>query len=247
MSLRVHLAPHRARLGIVLACLGLLTGCQSFTTASTTPRLRVIDLSADAGALDIYQGGHAIAYNLGYGTVTSYIALTPGSSITTVVPAGSRQILSSAKAAFVAGGQYTLLIHSSLASLQQSFLADQPTAIGASVRVIHQAERNGAVDLYLVPDGRRIASTMAVALHLAPGVVTAYLPVPEGIGTAIVLPAGTRPSAASLALHTGRQIDYTHGSARTLILLDAPPTVARSLNVIETVDGETPNPIDPKM
>ncbi len=240
MPPRTHLELRPPQRWLSLAFLMLLTGCQSLSTASS-PRLRVIDLSADAGTLDIYQGAHALAYNLVYGNVTSYVTLAPGTITTTVVPAGSKQTISAEKTTLVPGSQYTLLLHGQLAALRQTLLIDQaptqPASVGPMVRFLHQAERTGPVDIYFVPAGTRLSARSTVLITLPSGVTTGYLPVPAGAGTVMILPAGTRP-ASSLALHTSRQVEYLPGSARTMILLDASPTLARSLDVIEADDLE---------
>ena len=238
MLLPSNLARRASHLATLLSCLLLTTGCQNFQTGSSTVRLRVIDLSADAGALDVYRGGHGVAFNLDYGSVTSYVAVRPGVAGTIVAHAGSHQTLSAANATLLPGSQYTLLVSSPLASLQQTLLTDQPPTSSPSIRLVHQAERTGPVDVYLVPAGHRLASLTPIAINLAPGAVTSYLPVSEGICAAIILPAGTHPSTGTAALHTGRRMEYLHGAAHTLILLDASPTLAHGLDVIETLDTE---------
>jgi hypothetical protein len=232
-------APAR-RLFVLGLCLASLAGCQSLGGSSSLARLRVIDLSADAGAVDIYyQGNNAIAYNLSYGAVTSYVPIAPGGYTMTVDLAGSKQALSAVKGVFSAGGQYTVLIHSPAASMQQLILADQVplAASGPYLRFVHQAVRSGAVDVYCVPAGQRLASAIPVVTNLAPGTSTGYLAIPAGTCTAVMLPAGATPSSSAIALHTGTQIDYASGSARSLILLDAQPSLTGGMQVIATVDA----------
>ena len=45
-------------------------------------QLRVVDASPDAPGLDVYQGSSALAYNLGLGTITSYVPIGAGQGIT---------------------------------------------------------------------------------------------------------------------------------------------------------------------
>ena len=232
------------RVGTAGLLLLLSAGCQSFRTPASFARVRVVDLSADAGPVDVYEGNNAVAYNLTYGTVTSYVTALPGSSSLTVDVAGSRQVLASTKGTFRAGGLYTVLVNHSAASLQPMVLADAPVASAAgvpSVRLIHQAARMGAVDVYLVPAGRRLPSVTPIVTNLAPGASTGYLPVPASVCTAVVLPAGTVPTASTVAVHLGAQIDYATGTARSLILLDTAPLEPLGLQVLATVDGEPGN------
>lgn len=225
----------------------LLTGCQSLSSTASFARVRVIDISPDAPPVDIYQGNEAVAYNLSYGTVTSYVPITPGGSVFTVNSAGSRQVLSSIVGTFSAGTQYTVLVSNPASSLQQLILTDRglPSASGAKpaplVRFLHQAARASAVDVYLVPAGQRLTSATPVVTNLQPGSATEYLSVPNCTCTAVMLPAGTAPSVSAIAAHAGAHITYAIGSARTMILLDAPPASSSGLQVVTTMDAEPLN------
>ena len=212
-----------ARFAIAALCLAALTGCQSLSTSSSMARVRIVDLSPDAGPLDIYQGKVALAYNLSYGTVTSYIPETAGVSTLTVSPAGSRQVLATAKATFAGGAQYTVVVNHAAARLQPEVLRDlpaQPLSEVPSVRFLHDAAQTGAVDVYLVRPGPHAASLSPIVENLVPGASSGYLALPPGVGSIVILPAGTAPSMAVFAAHTGTQRDYKAGSARTFILLD---------------------------
>lgn len=219
----------------------MLAGCQSFSSASSFAHVRVIEVSPDTPAVDIYKGNNAVAYNLSFGTITSYVPITPGNYTMTVDSAGSRQVLSSVKGAFSAGMNYTVLVGNSAANLEQLILADQGQPLqpaAPSIRLINQAALSGAVDVYLVPAGQRITSVSPVATNLAFGVHTGYLPVAAGKSTVIMLPAGTVPTGTAAAVHTGVQADYVSGSARTLILLDQQPATSPSLQVITAMDAD---------
>ena len=230
--------------GLAAISLVMLAGCQSLGTRSSLARMRVVNLSPDTGMVDIYQGNTAVAYNLSYGAVTSYVPLAPGTSTITVDLAGSKQVLASAPSNFVAGAQYTLLINDSVTNLQPNILADPVPAASTNaplVRFIHQAAAAGAVDIYIVPAGQRLTATRLVITNLAPGAATSYLPVPCGRCAAVMLPAGTAPSAATVAIHTGIQIDYSAGSVRSLILTDGRSPLSSGLQVIAAIDREPDN------
>jgi hypothetical protein len=228
-----------------LLCLSVITGCQNFSSSSTSARVRVIDVSSDTPPVDVYQGNNAVAYNLSFGTVTSYVPVTPGTTGLTVTTAGTHQVLSAIEGSFNTATQYTLLVSNPIANLQQTVLIDRPqpaaprsTSTAPSVRFIHQATQMGAVDIYLVPAGHRITAVNPIATNLLPGANTPYLPVPACTCTAVMLPAGTVPSAATSTAHAGTQITYANGSARTLILLDPQPTATSGPQVIAAIDTE---------
>jgi len=76
------------RLSMAAALCALLTGCQGIQMG--TAQLRVIDASADAGALDTYGNSQGLAYSLGYGSLTSYMPTTPGQQIQEALRAASQ-------------------------------------------------------------------------------------------------------------------------------------------------------------
>lgn len=238
-----QLARRTTRTAALGLCLAFLAGCQSLSNTNSFARVRVIDLSPDAPALDVYQENNAVAYNLSFGTVTSYVPVAPGVSTFTIAPSGSRQVLSSVKGTFHAGTLYTVLVNSSLATMQPVLLTDHgpmsavPEEPTSSVRLINQAPRSGPVDVYLVPAGQRITSVNPLVTNLAPGSNTGYLAVPACTCAAVMLPAGTVP-AARLASHIEAQTSYASDMARTLILLDSPPTSASGMQVISTIDTD---------
>jgi hypothetical protein len=108
------------RLAATLAILATatLTGCQAIVSTEPQSQVRIIHATPDASGLDIYQGPNALAFNLGFGTVTSYIPLSPGTYTINADTAGSKQALSSAKTTFAASTQYTVLIGNTVGSLQ---------------------------------------------------------------------------------------------------------------------------------
>ena len=72
---------HLDRRSAALALLGVmltLTGCQAIVSSAPEAHVRIIHATPDTPGLDIYQGPNVLAYNLGFGTVTSYIPLSPG-------------------------------------------------------------------------------------------------------------------------------------------------------------------------
>jgi hypothetical protein len=214
-----------------------LVGCQSFTSASSYARVRVIDLASDVPAVDIYHGTNAVAYNLSFGTVTSYVPVLPGTYALTVDAAGAKQVLSTLKGTLTAGGQYTMLINGTAANLQQALLTDLQEQPGPAIRFIHQAPLAGPVDVYVVPTGQRLSATTPIVTSLSDGVATTYLPVPLGNSAIVLLPAGTTPSAAA-AIHSGKQTHYASRVARTLILIDGQPSSASSVQVITATDSD---------
>jgi hypothetical protein len=242
-----HLDCLAARLIVAVAILGTLTGCQAIVSSAPEAHVRIINATPDAPRLDLYQDSNALAFNLDFGTVTSYIQLSPGAYNITANTAGTRQILSTAKATFTTAGQYTVLIGNTANSLQQLTLADQsqPAPPGqTALRFINQATRAGAVDVYLVPAGQKVNAVTPLVTGIAFAANTGYVNVPIGTYSIAILPAGTLPSSTTIAPYTGPQVTYAAGAARTIILIDSPIVATPGLRVITANDFDPPGTID---
>jgi hypothetical protein len=247
MSKAFHLDRPAPRLVAAIAILGTLTGCQAIVSSTPQAHVRIINATPDAPRLDLYQDSNALAFNLDFGTVTSYIQLAPGAYNITANTAGTRQVLSTAKTTFATAGQYTVLIGNTASSLQQATLADQsqPAPPGqTALRFINQATRAGAVDIYLVPAGQKINAVNPLVTGIAFGANTGYINLPIGTYSLAMLPAGTVPSSTTIATYTGPQVTYSAGAARTIILIDPPLLTAPGIKVITANDFDPPSTID---
>jgi hypothetical protein len=242
-----HLDRPAARLIAAIAILGTLTGCQAIVSSAPEAHVRIINATPDAPRLDFYQDSNALAFNLDFGTVTSYIQLAPGAYNITANTAGTRQVLSTAKTSFTTSGQYTVLIGNAAANLQQLTLADQsqPAPPGqTALRFINQATRGGAVDIYLVPAGQKINAVTPLVTGIAFGTNTGYVNVPIGTYSLAMLSAGTIPTSTTLATYAGPQVTYAAGAARTIILIDPPLVTAPGIRVITANDFDPPGTVD---
>ncbi len=241
----LHLGSLTARLAAALAVLGTvaLTGCQAIGNPAPEAQVRIIHATPDAPGLDIYQGPNALAFNLGFGTVTSYIPLTPGIYTINADTAGSKQTVSSAKATFAASTQYTVLIGNSVTNPQQFTLTDQSQAAPAgqiALRFINQATRSSAVDIYLVPAGQKAAAIAPLVTGVVFGTNTGYLNVPAGIYSIIMVLTGSVPANGAITAYTGPQVTYSAGAARTIILIDQQLVTTPGLQVITADDFDSP-------
>ena len=220
-----------------------LAGCQGIAGIQPVSEVRVIDVSPDAPALDIYQNSPqssaAMLYNIGFGTVSSYIPVAAGASTQAATIAGTQQQLATVRGNFLTGSQYTLLTGNIAASLQMTVLKDQSYAAPTgqvALRFLDQATRIGAVDIYLVPRGSALAKVAPVDTGLSFGSNTGYIDAPSGTYSIVVLPAGTIPTSATSPIYTGSRMSYPSGSAHTILLIDQQPVAAPGLQVITADD-----------
>ena len=221
----------------------MLSGCQAVVSSPSASQLRVIAASPDAPGLDMYENGSIIAYNLGFGTVTSYISTDPGTFTIAADIAGSKTSLVSAKGTFAASNQYTVLLGNSAANLQELILKDQAQAAPSgqiSLRFIDQATRIGAIDIYLVPQGQKFTAVTPLITNVSFPTNTGYLNVPTGTYTLVIVPAGTVPTSMTVVTYTGAQVTYAGGSVTTVVLIDQQLVTTPGLQVITAPDYVSP-------
>ncbi|MGA7157586.1 MAG: DUF4397 domain-containing protein [Acidobacteriaceae bacterium] len=214
---------------MLLAALSL-SGCQGISINSA--QLRVIDASPDAGVIDSYQNSSALAYNLAFGTMTTYIPMAPGPYTLAAEKAGTRQTLVTGNETLAAGKQYTQIIGAGLANLHQTILLDQSTPAPAgqvALRVVNETTRAGAVDVYLVPmteGSSKAMSASPLAFGLPASANTGYITMPEGTYAIDVVAAGTPLTSSTVTLLSGPQLEYASGAVRTIVLIDQETSAA---------------------
>jgi hypothetical protein len=123
--------------------------------------------------------------------------------------------------------------------LHETILQDatQPAPAGqVSFRLLNEATRTGAVDVYLVPDSGKLSTTLPLVTGLSFGSPTAYLTVPAGTYAVDVVAAGTLPTSAAPKLLSDRQIAYDSGAVRTVVLIDGRMATAGNLQAIVADD-----------
>lgn len=243
MRLTHHLAQRTTRLAALSLLVLALAGCQSIAGTQSVSQIRFIHASPDAPAIDLYQNptpaAQASLYNVGFGTVSSYMMLAPGAYTHAAFTAGTQQQLATVRGAFSAGGQYTVLAANIAANLQMTVLKDQATPAPAgqvALRFLGESTRSAPVDLYLLPSGATLTGLAPVATGVGFGVNTGYLNVPGNTYSIVALPAGSAASAASVPVFTGSQTPYAAGSVRTILLIDQQPLTAAGLQLITADD-----------
>lgn len=218
------------------------SGCQGITGSTSYAQIRYIDASIDAGGLDMYMSGTAVAYNLGFGTITSYIPVNPATYTINVDTAGTKQVLASARASLANNRQYTVLVGNVVASLGATVLTDQsqPAPSGQiALRFIDQSTAVGAVDLYMVPAGTAVTAVNPLQTGMVFNTNTGYLNIPVGTYTLYIVNNGTPLTSTTTTLYTGAATAYPQGSARTIVLLDRQLVTTPALNVITANDYDS--------
>jgi hypothetical protein len=243
---RFQLALHTSRLAVLAVLVAGLAGCQGIAGIQPVSQVRVIDVSPDSPALDIYQSSPqssaAELYNVGFGAVSSYLPVAAGAFTHAAYNAGTQQQLAVVHGTFAVGSQYTILVGNTAASLQMTVLKDHayPAPAGqVAVRFLDQATHAGTVDVYLVPPRTSLSHVSPIDTGLSFTSNTGYIDAPSGSYSIVVVPAGTIPTSSTAPLYTGSRTSYASGSAHTIILIDQQPPGSAGLQVITATDYDS--------
>ncbi len=242
---RTWILPKMGRPGLLAlgSAMLLLSGCQAVVSSANGSQVRVIQAAPNATGIDMYVNASILAYNLGYGSVTSYVPVNPGTYMVSADTAGTKQSLANAKSTLATGSQYTVLLGSASANLQELILQDQSQSAPSgqiALRFIDQASVIGALDVYLVPAGAKFTSVTPVLTDLTFGNTPTYLNVPTGAYTIVIVPTGTLPTSSTVATYTGAQVSYSGGSATTIVLVNQQLVTTPGLQVISATDYVSP-------
>lgn len=241
-------SPFGRRLATAAAsCVGIvgLSGCGSMVPRTTEgAQIRFVHTSPDAPSVDFYINGNGTAYNLNFGTVTSYIPVNPGEVKISAASAGSAQTLATTRSTLDGTRQYTAVLRNSLGSLGEAVYADAtaPAPAGMlALRVLNEAADLGPVDVYLLPGGVSGPAAPPTLRDLSFGNTEGYTNLPaEKVYTVVVLPTGTAPGVSAFPSLPGVSVSGGSGAVRTLVLSDAPGTKGKGLRGFVLDDIDTP-------
>jgi hypothetical protein len=233
---------HALRLSAAALAVGALSGCQSIDiNNSNAAMVRAFNASPDSTGSDFYTGKTAIVYNLGFSYNTTYVPLNPGTQSITTNQASTTQVLAAVTASLGSQKNYTVITGNIAANLQETIFADQNFAAPSgqiAVRVINEATRIGAVDIYLVPSGGKLSTTTPVVTNVSFNMNSGYIDIPVGTYSIAVLPTGTTPGSGA-TLFSGSQASYTSGVVSTIVVIDTPLTTSPAANA-EVLNDFTP-------
>lgn len=240
---------HTTMAAVALSVLSLVLGAcgDPSTSSSRLSVVRIVDASPDATGIDVYANNTAVAFNLGFGTVTSYVTFNPGVYTIAADQAGSKTVLASTRATIAPLMQYTLILGNLASGLQTTLLPDQSQPAPSNqvaVRIIDEATRAGALDIYLVTANGTLMATRPVITNLTfgnGGSAPGYINLPVGSYQLVVVPAGTTVSASTVPIYTGARITFPASSARTIILLDQQLVTVPGIQVITLDDYDAGN------
>jgi len=135
---------------LLLACIVLsLVSCVKSTPTATT-NLRFINLSPNAGALDVYANSSLVVGNVGYGSASSYQTINASSTAVSFTLAGTASMVGSGPVAFNPNNYYSAIVYDSVATIKGNLFQDDRTAPPtgkAFLRFFDYANLNSSIDI----------------------------------------------------------------------------------------------------
>lgn len=175
--------------------------------AAGQARVRVIQGSADAGAVDILAGNQTIVSNLAAGAASAFVDVPAGSFPVTVNTTGTTTTVGGPVTLdLVAGRTYTIFVSGVAANktLTANLVVDR--AFDAQARFVHASPDAPAIDV--IADGRAIVTNLAFPN------VTPYVALPASGTCVAVAPTGSTTPVVPAAL-----LNFTSASKQTAVIL----------------------------
>lgn len=195
-------------------------------------RIRTVHAISDVATVDVLIDATKVKAGLAYNAADIYRVEDAGAHPVKVREANATTDLVSVNHTVAADKDYTIVAYGSEATPKSIVLTDNnaaPAANKAKVRVVHAADGEPNVDVYVVDDVADVATATPNATNIAPGAASAYLEV--NAATYVVVLTGVGNKTAVL---TVQNVDLTNGKIRTIIAAEkvggGTPLVGAKLN-----------------
>lgn len=209
----------RNLLGLVLAA-ALTTACGDSGGPQGQGRLRFVNISPDAGPVDIVLDGDTIAQNLEYRGLVDYRDASAEGHTMQVSETGTTTTLIDQDINVADGTDYTILVADTLASIKTLVLTDDnspPPAGKVKVRAVQGAARLEPADVYVTTPDDVLSGSTPSLINVKFGQFSPYLDATAGSYRVRVTPTGTTDV---LLIDTG-DITLQSGQVRTVITVEA--------------------------
>ena len=210
------------RYSFALAALAIvaLAACDDDDATNPTPqgRVRVVHAISDVPKADVLLDGTKVKAGLDYKSADGYRIGSAGQHAVKVRKENAAADLVSVNQNVQADKDYTIIAYGAEAQPKSIVLTDDnaaPAAGKARVRVVHAADGEPNVDVYVVKAQADLATATAAATNIAPGAASAYIT--KDADTYLVILTGVGNKTAVL---TVQGVDLTNGKVRTIVALE---------------------------
>jgi hypothetical protein len=224
-----------AALAVALA----LSACENVATTTQPSLVRVIDASYIAPAINVTVEGNLLAANLGAGTITPYgtVAANDTAPIDITAATGGAAIVTTS-GTLLPGHQHSVFLTDNGVAPNGyivTILEDQQIVAAqghSAFRFLNQAAKTGAVDVYMVPAGATLATSIPIVTNLSVGGTAGYISFPSQTVTMVITPTGViAPDYPSTPM------TLTGGEVRTVLLMDTQLTSNPAVQATVAVDA----------
>lgn len=227
--------------GGLLLIAAMTTGCQSISgsTAATGVLVRLIDAASSLATYDVFASQQALAFGVGYYSVTNYAGLGPGAYSIKANQAGTKtQVAGTVVARFQTGNDYTVMLPFDFPNSSPLILQDETQAAGGyfDIRFVNESPIGGSVDVYVLPDGTNLTDGKPLIVNAPVSYIGTYLSVQPGTYKIVILPTGTVPTPKTAILFATKSTTFAQGMVRTLVLVDAQLTTNPPVNLLVAND-----------
>ena len=198
-----------------------MTGCGSERVSNPDngahAHVRALTATQSATAVDLFIDGHVVASGVSYGSVSSFVNVTPGAHTVGFREVGTTAVSFEKSVNFGADTNYTLIAVDSSTVINPGVLTDTGSTVAAGktkLRVVHFATHALAIDVWRTqPD---YMTPIRVMFPFAYKAASPYLESTPGAWTVAVTAEGT----TTPNLYETGNITIPAGQSRTVVLLD---------------------------
>ena len=202
----------------LVAALGLAACSDDDDNNDITARLRVVHLSPDASAIDVFVGDTREFSNVTFAVPTDYQDVAIGSQTIRFVATGDTTTLGSSSEDLELSESYTVLATGFADDVTPLLLTDTTDAQAEGkirLRLAHASPSTGAVDVYIGDPSQDIAAVTPTLSNVAFSDVSNYLTLDEGTYRVRVTAVGGAEPLID------EQLTLSSGAVRTIIARDA--------------------------
>jgi hypothetical protein len=193
-----------------------IASCKKSSTTSTT-NMRFINLSPNAGALDVYANSSLVVGSVGYGSASSYQTINAASTAISFTQAGTTSMVGSGSISFNPNNYYSAIVYDSVSIIKGNLFQDDRTAPPAGkafLRFFDYANVNSSIDI--IRSGTtpvKLFSSRNYIDHITTQSYIGYTAIDPGVFNVAAVVAGTSSNITQLP-----NFEAVAGKSYTIVL-----------------------------
>ena len=148
--MQIHIMKRVLNFLSILLIITALVSCQKTTSTVTNANLRFINLSPNAGAMDVYGTGALIVGGVGYGAASSYQKINSATPSLTISLTGTSTVLLNGGVNFSQDNYYSTIVYDSVSILKGDVFKDDrslPPAGKTFIRFFDYVNGTPSIDI----------------------------------------------------------------------------------------------------